>query len=660
MFNVADQLRRWWGPWLGAATLCTGLAMHWLVEASALPIDALSAQSLVLGADDGEWLHVRVQGDHYRLAPLSPVSDTYLDLLMAYEDRDFYRHRGIDWSAIGRAAINNLRSGRVVSGASTLTMQVSRLLRPHARSLTGKLSQAMGALWLERHYTKSEILNAYLTLAPFGANVEGIEMASRYWLNKPPQQLSHAEAALLVALPQRPARHRPDRYPVIAKAARDRVLRKGFESGLLTRQAYLDATHSPLPTRVNAFAQSDHHLADRAQLAGLQGWVATTVQRALQAEVQALVGGWPLAATDNISVLVVDRAGRLRAHVGSRGYFGAGNKGAVDFSTAVRSPGSTLKPLIYALAETQGVLRFESVYNDRARDFGGYAPDNFDKTDKGAQTFGDALAQSHNRAAVDALRRLTPAVLDAQFAGAGVALHGQVVLAAAVGGVGVPLESLASLYTAFINQGRVAPVHWRAQSAAPAQVLISPRASARTNYYLRRVALPNGVPRSSTLNAFALKTGTGPRGSDTLAMLYTADYVVAVWVGSPDNRPRPNRTGLQSAAPIALAVRDLLPLGDALGYEAPGPVIAVTEYGPTRMDVVFPQDQSELAFPRDRQWLRPTLANADYPVDVILNGLIRQRLETPRDPIKFPSSGFWRLGFNDANQRTASARVRVW
>ena len=649
------------GRWLklfAATFIVAGLLAQPLVQWAALPMQRLHQQSLVLADKQGDWLHVRLLGDSYRLQPQGEVSQAYINLLLAYEDRRFYQHPGVDPLAIVRATINNLSHGKVVSGASTISMQVSRLLRPHRRTLAGKVRQAMGALWLEAHYSKQEILHAYLTLAPYGANVEGIEMASRYWFDKTPVALSHAEAALLVALPQSPARHRPDRFPKMARAARDRVLRKGFESGLLTRAEYTDATHSPLPSKPVHFAQLNHHLADRAMARQLSGLNLTTLDSAIQRNLNAMVTNWNLPPRVNLSALVLDRDGAVVAHLGSQDYFDVRAKGAIDFSVQARSPGSALKPLIYAFAETAGVLRFEEVYNDQHTDFGGYTPDNFDHSEKGQQTFGDALTRSHNRAAVEALQRLTPAAFESELRARGATLYGDIGLPVAVGGIGLTLQDLAGLYTGLAHGERSTETHWL-KSAKPLMRPMNDRSAARTSYHLRRVALPGNRARSATLNGFALKTGTGPRGSDALSVVYTRDHVIAVWVGSPDNAELPSHTGLQTAAPIALAILDALgPARPPLSL-ASGPAIKPDALRQRGMKVVFPGDGLELSFPPGRDAIRPRLTGAEYPLSVVLNGQQLVTLKSPRELLRIPSAGFWTLDIQDARSQHASLELRV-
>ena len=657
---LAKSWRLYWGPWIGALSLLIGGTGHVVISAAALSLEPLQHQSLVLADAQGDWLHVRVAGDAYRLQPQAPVSANTINLLLAYEDRRFRSHFGVDLLALGRAAMNNLLYGQVVSGASTLSMQVSRLLRPHRRNLSGKIGQALGALWLEREYSKSEILQMYLTLAPYGGNVQGIEMASRWWFNKPPQALSLAESALLVALPQRPAKHRPDRFPKLARQARDRVLRKGYESGLLSRAQYLDATHSPLPRQTYGFVQLNHHLADRAEQAGLSGLHVVTLDRHVQRELNALAQQWPLLANQNLAMVALDHEGQLIAHVGSQDYFDSARKGAVDFTQAVRSPGSTLKPLIYAMAETAGVLRYEEAFVDQATHFGGYAPENYDRANQGRHSFGDALTRSHNRAAVEALRRLSPARFAAALTQHSVELHGELGLPMAVGGVGITLEALAASYVPFINQGHSAGQDREAGAGVSVIPMISAAAAERTNYLLRRAALPPGVARQQVLNPFALKTGTGPRGSDTLSVLYTQHYVLAVWVGSPDNEPVAGASGLKTAAPLALAAMDVLPSAKAPQSLATGPTQRAVVAGRAPLELAFPANGAQLAFPPGTRALRPRLNGGEYPITVILNGRHRQQLNSPGDLIRFPSAGFWSMGLQDAQAQRAQAQVRVW
>ena len=660
MWSLTKSLRKYWGAWLGMITLLAGATGQMWISRHALPLEPLKKQSLVLLDSQDRWLHVRVVDGNYRIEPQGRVSPIYESLLLAYEDRRFWQHGGVDPFAVGRAAIGNLLNASVQSGASTITMQVARLLRPHARSLAGKVEQAAGALWLEQHFTKLEILKAYYTLAPFGANIQGVELGARHWFGKSPKNLSLAEAALLIALPQRPALHRPDLHPERAKEARNRVLRKGFESGLINFSAYQDARESPLPRRPYAFEQLNHHLADRAQKKGLSGYVRTTLNLDLQRDVNRRVAAQHLATNENLSVLITRENGAVIALAGSQDYFDRDRAGAVDFSTRARSPGSTLKPLIYGLAESAGVLRYEHIFRDQPIDFGAYRPDNFDRRNRGDTSFADALIRSDNRGAVEALQRLGVERFVGQMAQAGIALSGEIGLPIAAGGIGVRLEDLAQGYTALLNQGKVHNIRWRRDETLSTYNWMEPDAALRTNHQLRQTSLPEGRARSQTLKHWALKTGTGPRGSDTLAMLYNKNYLISAWIGSPENDALKANTGLRRAAPLALAIADLLPKTGPVASVSTGPAQKNTTWIQKPMKLVFPVDESELALAPGRNTIRPQISDAKYPLNATLNGRHLQILNGPSDHIKFPTPGHWKLVLSDSMARQVTAKIQVW
>ena len=535
MSRLTEHVRDWFGPWLAIITLIVGGLGTLIIELAELPLDKVQEQSLVLTASDGRWLHVRVTNGYYRVKPQNPINDNYRDLLLAYEDRRFWDHPGVDWLAIARASIENLKAGGVASGASTITMQVSRLLKPHKRTIPGKLRQALGALWLEKHFSKRQILDFYYLLAPFGGNVEGVEMASHRFFGKSAQHLTIAEAALLVAIPQSPNGHSPLLNPTRSKLARDRVLRKGFESELLTEEIYLDATHSPLPTQFWEFPKMNHHLADRYQIFRESGYVHTHLDFLLQQNLNTLARNWTTASNENIGIVILGKTGELKGHLGSSDYFDDRRAGALDFTAQIRSPGSTLKPLIYGLGETRGVLRYEEVYLDQDEDFGGYSPQNFDRSNRGLGTLGDALIRSDNRAAVEGLRRIGPRTFQGMLESTGAQLFGDIGLPVAVGGVGIKLMDLCQLYTAFLNAGAVQKVRYLKTERPTSSEFLEPKAAHRTSYLLTQVKLPNGLRRASARTNFALKTGTGPRGSDALTIWYDSEQVICAWLGSPDN-----------------------------------------------------------------------------------------------------------------------------
>ena len=348
--------------------------------------------------------------------PLAPdeVDQRYLAMLMAFEDKRFYEHHGVDARSLARAAWQLIENRHIVSGGSTLTMQVARLVEGHyERSGSAKLRQILGALQLERYLSKREILALYLQLAPFGGNIEGVRAASLAYFGKEPHRLSVGEAALLVALPQSPELRRPDRNPRAARLARDRVLDRVMHAGVISTAEVTRARLEPIPHERRAFPKLAPHLAESEVAAAPAKTVHRLtidrgVQRSLErlAEEQTKLLGQKLSA----AILVVDHTtGEVIAHVGSAGYLDDDRLGAIDMANAVRSPGSTLKPFIYGLAFEAGLAHPETLIEDRPVRFGSYAPKNFDESYHGTVTIREALAQSLNIPAVKMLDAVGPA-----------------------------------------------------------------------------------------------------------------------------------------------------------------------------------------------------------------------------------------------------------
>ena len=370
----------------GVAASAAPIALRRAVEVTR-PVELFVPTSRLVLDRNGRLLRpYPVEDGLWRLpATVAEVDPLYISMLVAIEDRRFRAHSGVDAAAVVRAGLQLVTNGRIVSGASTLTMQVVRLAeRRHTRSPTGKAGQIVGALALERFASKDQILAAYLTLAPFGGNIEGVRAAALAWFGKEPRRLSPAEAALLVALPQSPEARRPDRHPEAARLARDRVLRRAVAAGLLDEADAARAMADPVPTGRRAFPVLAAHLADRAVAAEAgSGTIRLTIDGNLQERIESLAAERARALGDRISVaiLVADHAtGDVLASVGSAGLFDEARDGHVDMTRAIRSPGSTLKPFIYGLAFEQGLARPETLVEDRPTAFAGYQPRNFDKT----------------------------------------------------------------------------------------------------------------------------------------------------------------------------------------------------------------------------------------------------------------------------------------
>src|SRR5580765_2269180 len=398
-------------------------------------------------------------------------------MLIATEDRRFAGHPGIDPLAALRALGQLARHRHVVSGASTLTMQAVRLLERRPRNLSSKLVEMAEALSLERHLPKDDILSLYLTLAPFGGNLEGVRAASLAYFGKEPSHLSPAEAALLVALPRSPDHLRPDRHPAAARLARDNVLLRMRERGVIPESVLSEARAEPIPQHRLALPFHAAHLAHAVHAADPHTEVQqTTIDPMLQRRVEALLRR-EAAALDpqaTLAALVVDnRAREVITYVGNADFASVQRHGTLDMARAVRSPGSALKPFIYAMAFDRLIIHPETMLDDRRRYFGDYAPSDFDGHFQGEVSAREALQYSLNVPAVAVLERVGPSRFIAGLASCDIRLHvpqptGEPGLAIALGGAGITLSDLAMLYAALSQNGEVAPLRYRADAASAA------------------------------------------------------------------------------------------------------------------------------------------------------------------------------------------------
>ena len=514
---------------------------------------------------------VAAKDGRYRLfTPLDDIAPEAREATLLYEDRGFYRHHGVDPLALARAAWTTyVRRSRVVGG-STITMQLARLrFGLDTRSVFGKLVQCVRAVQLERHYGKHEILEAYLNLAPYGGSIEGIGTASRVYFDKPASSLGLGEALALVVIPQNPT----DRFPVSAAgraellAARDRLLgawaSKADGAGVetLARARLVPAFAAPLQLPSHA----PHFVRDHVAKDG-RPHVRTTLDLDLQGLVEARVADHvELRRRDGITnaaaMLVEIRGMEVRAQVGSAGFFDEAIAGQVNGARARRSPGSTLKPLLYALALDGGLIHPMTLLEDAPRRYAAYTPENFDRGFMGPVFARDALIHSRNVPAVGLLADLGVERFRDWLRSAGVtemrsaADYG---LALALGGSEITMEELVRLY-ATLAAGGV----WRdlvvehGSAAGTPQRLLSPEASFLVLDMLRDVARPGTTARDpDDRGVIAWKTGTSFGFRDAWSVGIVGDYVLAVWVGNFDGSANPALVGREAAAPLFFAIAD--------------------------------------------------------------------------------------------------------
>ncbi len=504
---------------------------------------------------------------------LEQVSPRYIEALLGYEDRYFWHHPGVNPVAMVRGVWLWLRHGRAVSGGSTLTMQVARLIEPYHRSVPGKLRQMARALQLEWHYDKRTLLTVYLNRAPFGGNLEGVQAASFAYLGKSAGRLTHAEAAMLAVLPQAPSRYRPDRHPERARAARDKVMLRLVRQGAWPESVWREGRIEPVLARAR-FTPMEAPLFARLAASQPGALVHTTIdgdlQRWLEGRVESYIRRFP-EQTSAALLLVDNRTMAVRAYVGSAEYGNLKRHGYLDMVQAIRSPGSTLKPFIYGLALDEGLVHSASLLSDAPRLGADYRPANFTGAFQGPVTLTRALQQSLNVPAVQVLEALGPDKLVSRLDNAGVrlALSDKPNPTIALGAAGIRLEQLVALYSALTRQGQVAMPVWLADQQAVSRPLLSPGAAWIIWQILSaqgRADQPFASEATGRVNRLAWKTGTSYGYRDSWALGVSGRWTLGVWLGRPDGTPMPGFYGQSAAVPLLLSVYS------RLGDDSPLPV----------------------------------------------------------------------------------------
>ena len=611
---------------LAAATLLAG--SYQVVRSVPDPVVTLPAtSSLVLDRKGTLLSPFLTASGHWRLpVKADDIDPDYIRLLLAYEDKRFKEHAGVDWRAGLRAAWQMATHRRIVSGASTLTMQVVRLTGEEStRSLAGKLRQAVQALRLEEKLSKDEILERYLLRAPFGGNIEGVRAASLAWFGKEPRHLTLAESALLVALPQSPEARRPDRDPDAALAARNRVLDRALEAGAFPAAAIEYAKSQPVPDRRRPMP---HH-APLTSLAAISGQTpGTELRLTLDANLQArledlaLSAAWQWGARTTAAIVAVDNAtGEVIARVANAAYGSTERKGAVDMATAVRSPGSALKPFVYAMAFEAGYARPATLIDDRPARFGAWTPENFSDTWRGTISVREALQHSLNVPAVLMMERVGPTGFAARLNATGHPLHlpegTRPGLPIILGGAGTTLEDLVSLYAGLARGGNVPNLKLRTDApyAANQKPVTTQEAAAMIAGILREAPAPD----HAASGRISFKTGTSYGYRDAWAIGFDKRTTIAVWIGRADGAPVPGLIGREAAAPIlfdafARLDRPLEPTGtsdaDLTPDELPLPMRHFVRLG--EEETLFAETEPpQIAYPPDGARIEKTASASD-------------------------------------------------
>lgn len=642
-------------------------------RSSPVALDRRGAWLRALPVENGRW---RVRADLARTDP------EFVRRLIAVEDARFWFHPGVDVMAVIRATAGAAASGEAKSGASTLTMQTARLLEPRPRTIGSKLIEMLRAVQLEGRMDKHEILALYLTLAPYGGNLEGVRAASLAYFGHEPETLTVGEQALLIALPQAPEARRPDRRPVVARAARAVVTQKLIRAGGFTAEQAAEANAEPISGRAPFPALAWHVAGEAARKATAeQATVVTTLDAGLQARLETLAAHAAIAQGPEATaaVLVVEVKTRaVRAAVASAGRDRPG--GWIDMTTALRSPGSALKPFIYGFAFDDGVAAPDTVIQDTARRFADYQPENFDRVFHGRVTAREALMHSLNVPAVATLERIGANSFQSRMEASGAKLvrpSRQVQdagLALALGGEGITLRDLALLYAALADGGVAKPLAWTQaeanhRAAQTGTRLMRPQAAQQVLDILRESPAPEGrIPAALTNGGprMAFKTGTSYGFRDAVAAGVVGDYVIIAWTGRADGGARGGLTGRDAALPLLFDAADVInqpgaaprPIaprgapkslaeldgphlaGPRLIFPPDGASVQVAELGPQARGLVLSASGKDLRWYVEGRPVRPD------PV-------------TGRFVWKPDAAGFYGLTVVDAEGRDAKARVRI-
>lgn len=575
--------------------------------------------------------------DRWRLKmSVDEAPSDYLRMLIAYEDQRFWHHHGIDPWALLRAGAQMLQHGRVISGGSTLTMQAARLLGPQSRGVAGKIKQLIVARQLELSATKREILEIYLTLAPYGGNIEGLRAAALSYFGKEPRKITTAEAALLVALPQSPERRRPDRDANATLRAVERVLQRPGIRMALSAKSLSRSRLSQLDRRPQRGAMgltfAGAHVADLLHRDAGGAQVITSlidgrIQRLAERVATGALQGWPDEV--NVAAVIVRNSDcSVVGYVGGADYRSEARSGQVDLVQAIRSPGSTLKPFIYGMGFESRVVLPNTIITDAPIGIHDYEPRNFSGDYQGDMTVRSALIQSINTGAVAVLRKVKPQRLAARLRSAGVplAMDGtdmEAGLAIGLGGTGVKLFDLVRGYVGLANRGATCALRLRPMDAAgpPLRLLESDAAWAVTDI-LADMPPPAGFVRLAAADGgrrLAYKTGTSYGFRDAWAVGYDPLHTVGVWVGRPNGTPHLNAYGLSTAAPVLFRMFDALPVPahDVAG-EAPNSVLANRNAEPARLQrfdarPLAPDNDLAITFPRANETVMAQTSTTNGP-----------------------------------------------
>lgn len=534
------------------------------------PLPSEKPYSTVLYDRNGNFLKAFLANDGIWRLKTSPeeIPEHYKNLIINKEDRFFYYHFGVNPFSIVRALVQNIISGKRVSGASTITMQVARMLEPKKRTIWSKLIEVFRAIQLEVKYSKDEILQLYLSMIPLGGNVEGLKSGAMIYYQTPIDRLNIAQLFDLIVIPNDPNDLRPDKYPERLNQERWKRAKPFFKKGILTKADSIVFAETPSAVNRKAPPQLAPHFCYRVKSMLKYGDnYKTTLDLNIQSVAEQFLSNhlrtWKLLGVKNGALIVIEnKSMNVVAYVGSENFDDSLAFGQVDAVQAIRSPGSTLKPFLYAFQMDNGVLTPKTRLLDVPYDFEGYTVENYDGTYSGYVFADEALRKSLNvpmiyllkeaglRSFCEFLCRLGFNSLQYQFDKLGLSMI--------IGGCGVTLEELATAYATFPNGGMYAkPRFLLDQTGINRSRVFSEDAAFMITEILtgvERPDMPNNFIAASNLPVIAFKTGTSYGRRDAWCFGYTAEYTVGVWIGNVTNKGNPNLVGSKSAAPLLVDI----------------------------------------------------------------------------------------------------------
>jgi penicillin-binding protein 1C len=552
-----------------------------------LPIDNLYKPSAkFIYARDKSLLTAYSARDSYWRKPvkLADISPLLVKSLIAREDRWFYYHPGVNPLSLAEATIANIKAGEVVRGGSTITMQVARMMEPKSRTFKAKIIEILRAFQLELHYSKKEILELYFNLAPYGGNIEGVGAASYFYFNKTPLELSASQAALLTSIPNSPTALRPDINLTRSLKARDKVLGVMLKQKIISDNKYREALAEEIKPRKTEPPNRAPHISrdlayDNPNRIEIVSTLETKTQNACEGIVRNHRGELQAWGINNSAVVVMrNSTAEIIAMVGSSDFFDSQHQGQVNGATAPRSPGSALKPFVYAMALDSGLISPNSLIEDVPINYSGYSPENYDRQYRGAVSTAEALRLSLNVPAVQICSKIGQRKFFKLLKDGGLSTlkrkDYEYGLPLILGACEVRLVDLVALYSSLSRDGFYrCPKFTEGESNGDSLALFSPASSyiiSEILSELERPDFPASWEFSPNIPKVAWKTGTSYGRKDAWSIGYNPEYTIGVWVGNFSGEPSPDLVGAEAAAPILFDIFTAIGTGnDIRWFEQP-------------------------------------------------------------------------------------------